>query len=1172
MNALLRSSALEIVERRSISTNALVVASDPSSESDLRPLSWVRHEIDEALAQAIESLATFSKPERDAAALKAARKHVHQAAGAVRMVGLDAGAEFATEIERVIGGLEGTDSARVESACAVVERACRKLSIFLGEVASGAPPATLKLYPEYVTMRRTRGGEPAAPSDLYYPNLRVRAPKTLLREAIPEGKLQSHLAKKRRLYQSGLLLWLRGDASGTRTMRDAVAGLEAVAEQENVRAFWWTVRALLEALDERGLDCTPEVKQLAARIDLQIRRILEGSIAVADRLRREVLYCVAKSSPAGPTVHAVQRAFHLLSLIPPADAVDADFASIEPRLREGRKQLSSIKDTWLNFASGRSENLPKLKQALMVVHGQATELRHAALTELTAALLERLNAMPAGAVAESLAMEFTTALLLTESAFENYANLSTEFPQQVRAMLARLEATASGRPALGDATMLGNLGKRAQERMILSQVGHEIRANLHRMEDVLDEFLRDEAKRPTLASIARESHQIHGALRILGLDVADRLLTRCDERIQTYSNSDANISSDELDLLAESLCGLEFYFEAVEQQRGGAEGLIAPLLARWGGETLAEATDEEASVEAAVAALRAELPRLVEAVHADRNDPKTVEDLKTKLTHLKDDAALIGDEQLALQASVAIAELDRGGHDLAGAVQAIAGSSPRIPEIAEETQRLLGVDATRRAAGTLEIYLTEAGTVLGTIGDALGSLIRNAEDRPALETVRLGFHTLKESGCMVGMTDLAELAGEVDAICKRLLEGRRPVTPTALAMIDTARASFSDWFNALRHKGGVQPNGAKLRALLSAVERELSSTIGPVALAPTIASSKAPAKLTDSEAESTPENPTAPTVPSFDPESKNTRVGLTEPPRIDASKLSSKQDIWSIALVQPTSSETLAGIRDEIDADLLAGFLKEASALLPSAREELRAWGKAPSNRAAAEQLHRTLHAFKGGARMAGAMRLGRLLESMESRLVSREQRTAPPEFFQALNTDLDFIGYMLDRLTTGESDVVLPRVVTKSVAPAVPAAPTRPVDAPAKAARGECSTAVPAAPAGGVAVLRVNLDELARRMGGLRQQIRDIESQTELTLRSRMTELYDGRGDCDSGELNTLTRVQDLTQSISEVLNELMGVEESLLQHLDDPANGSRATAGSGACHMAADLHYQPA
>jgi hypothetical protein len=46
-----------------------------------------------------------------------------------------------------------------------------------------------------------------------------------------------------------------------------------------------------------------------------------------------VLYYVAISAPVGPTVRAVQRAFHLSTLIPPADAINADVVGAEPLAR-----------------------------------------------------------------------------------------------------------------------------------------------------------------------------------------------------------------------------------------------------------------------------------------------------------------------------------------------------------------------------------------------------------------------------------------------------------------------------------------------------------------------------------------------------------------------------------------------------------------------------------------------------------------------------------------------------------------------------------------------------------------------------------------------------------------------------------------------------------------------
>src|SRR5258706_15188977 len=197
-----------------------------------------------------------------------------------------------------------------------------------------------------------------------------------------------------------------------------------------------------------------------------------------------------------------------------------------------------------------------------------TETTMEPFARLPAPLGERRHEWPIGWVPEPLAMEYTTALLLAESAFENYASLSAEFSQQVDTMLVRLDAAGAGRvPPGGSAVTLDKLGRRAQERLLIAQVGREIQANLRHMEEGLDTFFRDNNKRAELATLAKDSSQIHGALRILGLDDADRLLALCDQQIRVYANPETPVLDEDLELLAESLCGLGFYMDAVEQQR-----------------------------------------------------------------------------------------------------------------------------------------------------------------------------------------------------------------------------------------------------------------------------------------------------------------------------------------------------------------------------------------------------------------------------------------------------------------------------------------------------------------------------------------------------------------------------------------------------------------------------
>ena len=350
----------------------------------------------------------------------------------------------------------------------------------------------------------------------------------------------------------------------------------------------------------------------------------------------------------------MQRTFRLGGLIPSAEALNADLVRIQPLLREAREQLVAAKDAWLKFASGRAENLPKLKATLASVHTKAAEVKHGALMKLTAALVERLDRMPSAGVSEPLAMEYATALLLAESAFENFTTVSPDFPKQVDAMLARLDAARSGR--IGPATAgpaLDEMSKRAQERVLIAQVGREIQANLRRMEQVLDAFFRDSGKRAELATLTKDSQQIRGALAILGLEDAERLLASCQQQIEHYADPETPVSNDDLESLAEALSGLGFYIEAVEQQRPDRERLIAPLLAKRLGEAPAPKAEEAESVETSVARLRAALPALVAEARRAPSDAGARETLRSKLAGLRDDAELIGDVELVAQAEAA---------------------------------------------------------------------------------------------------------------------------------------------------------------------------------------------------------------------------------------------------------------------------------------------------------------------------------------------------------------------------------------------------------------------------------------------------------------------------------------------------------------------------------------
>lgn len=83
-------------------------------------------------------------------------------------------------------------------------------------------------------------------------------------------------------------------------------------------------------------------------------------------------------------------------------------------------------------------------------------------------------------------------------------------------------------------------------------------------------------------------------------------------------------------------------------------------------------------------------------------------------------------------------------------------------------------------------------------------------------------------------------------------------------------------------------------------------------------------------------------------------------------------------------------IMDEPDMELLGVFLEEGRDLLPQVGEILHQLQYAPDNPELFRHLLRPLHTMKGSARMAGAMRLGKHIHDLESRIGDILQESEP--------------------------------------------------------------------------------------------------------------------------------------------------------------------------------------
>jgi chemosensory pili system protein ChpA (sensor histidine kinase/response regulator) len=149
--------------------------------TDIGPLSWVKSEIDLALKQAEQDLASHADGPTVAAdamaALQAARDNLHQAHGALTIVGLDGVTEFSLAIEDLLTALAAGRTPDAPAAIAAAEKGLAALHAYLDGLMAGETHQALSLYPIYRELALARGLPPPSPGELFFPDLTQRPPR-----------------------------------------------------------------------------------------------------------------------------------------------------------------------------------------------------------------------------------------------------------------------------------------------------------------------------------------------------------------------------------------------------------------------------------------------------------------------------------------------------------------------------------------------------------------------------------------------------------------------------------------------------------------------------------------------------------------------------------------------------------------------------------------------------------------------------------------------------------------------------------------------------------------------------------------------------------------------------------------------------------------------------------
>ena len=331
--------------------------------------------------------------------------------------------------------------------------------------------------------------------------------------------------------------------------------------------------------------------------------------------------------------------------------------------------------------------------------------------------------------------------------------------------------------------------------------------------------------------------------------------------------------------------------------------------------------------------------------------------------------------------------------DLDAAVPALVAEPMDLPiEDLEAEEQVKVIGNLRISIPLFNIYLNEADELSRRLVSELGEWALEADHQPVSDAAVALAHSLAGNSATVGFADLSALARSLEHALERSQSAGHGRPGEASLFSDAAEE-----IRRLLHQfaaGFLRPVNGELTDRLLAHERlPMASADERVA---------------------------------FD------QASAQAAPTHEAAQL------LAMPLRSDPSEDELDAV-DAIDAELFPIFEEEADELLPQLQGRLRDWHDHPGNAAAPAACMRTLHTFKGGARLAGAMRLGEMAHLLESAI----ERLSTQEGLKA--HELDPLVARADAMAAAfevlrkpppitPSAVVAPAAVTEVETPALPA------------------------------------------------------------------------------------------------------------------------------------------
>ncbi len=819
--------------------NETVVDIDPTV-ADLGPLAWVLDELRKSLDGAIKALHRFVRAadlalgsdlaELDTSHLRIARQQLHQAEGALEMVGLSAPAAVLRAMEAVTQKFVQRPELCTPEQAAKVERASFALIEYLEAVLRSKPASAVALFPQYQDLQEMVGVARVHPADLW--------PVAWRWEEIeldnPATPLAYDEATRHRFDQAILKVIKTGDPAAARKLQLLCLGLAAAQSERQPRSFWIVCAAYFEGLAGRWLPNDMFVKRTSSAVLTQYIALARSDLTQAERLARELLFFCAQAGACvngpAPLLAAVLRAYDLKAEAKPIDYQSRVFGRFDPALLvQARKRIGIAKEMWAALSGGDIQKLKAAADQFSLISDSLIKLNPASHS-LAQALTRVMEATVRSAQPPTpqVAMEVATSVLYLEAAYDEVDPEDTHLTARSERLAQRLDRAHQGAEPQALEPWMEDLYRKVSERQTMGSVVSELGVTMGLLEKAMDQFFRHPEDKTSLQQVPGQLAQMRGVLSLLGLDQASQAVLHMRDSVEKILvdevDPDQARATGTFERLGNSLGALGFMVDMLNYQPALAKKLFV--------------FDQE----------RKEFRSVMGRSPAVAPAPKAAEPQAPALAPLP--------------------------ADLASAVPVLAPASPVQPPAVPATPHVED-DAELR-----EIFIEEATEVLADGLATLQGLALAPDDLSLQATLRRSFHTLKGSSRMVGLNEYGEAAWALEQLLNSWIAEQQPVTDALRAVACDALLGLQAWLHDIAAGTDAPWSAEPFRSMADALRLEnrrlpLGLAESAAATAPDVAALPLPEQAAD-QGRWVPESAASPFAPAPAPEPIDTGLELID--------------------------------------------------------------------------------------------------------------------------------------------------------------------------------------------------------------------------------------------------------------------------------------------------------